>query len=60
MNAQVLITTASASPASGTSAHPAAPSLAIITSLSTRFFAHPRETNETVLVRTAVAVIDNW
>ena len=48
MNAQVLMTTASASAASGTSDQPAAPSFAIITSLSTRFFAHPRETKETV------------
>src|SRR6202043_232151 len=56
MNAQVLITTASAPSASGTSAQPAAPRRAIITSLSTRFFAQPSETNETVFVRSTIAV----
>src|ERR1700761_7078412 len=47
MNAHVLTTIASASSASGTSSQPAAPSLPIITSESTRFFAQPSETNET-------------
>src|ERR1700742_1364923 len=47
MKAHVLTTIASASAASGTSSQPAAPSLPIITSESTRFLAQPSETNET-------------
>ena len=47
MKAHVLTTIASASLASGTSSQPAAPSLPIMTSESTRFFAHPSDTNET-------------
>src|ERR1019366_6578249 len=51
IKAQVLTTIASASTASGTSSQPAAPSLPIITSESTRFFAQPSDTNETRWLR---------
>src|SRR5438270_6450607 len=48
MNAHVLTTIVSADEASGSSSQPACPSFAIITSLSTRFFAQPSDTNETL------------
>ena len=48
MKAQVLMTTVSARPASDSNRHPALESLAIITSVSTRFFAQPRLMNATL------------
>src|SRR6202035_6178531 len=47
MNEQVLTTITSASSARGESSAPARASNPIITSLSTRFFGHPRLTNPT-------------
>src|SRR5579863_6412710 len=51
MNAHVLITTVSARSASDSSRQPAPPSFAIMTSVSTRFFAQPRLTNATLGMR---------
>src|ERR1700678_643381 len=47
MKLQVLTTRTSASPARGVSSYPARARIPIITSLSTRFFGHPRLTNPT-------------
>src|SRR5271165_1535904 len=51
MNAQVLMTTVSASRGCDSNCQPAAPSFAIITSVSTKFFAQPRLTNATLRMR---------
>src|SRR3984957_16090468 len=48
MKLQVLTTRTSASPARGVSSYPARARTPIITSLSTRFFGHPRLTNPTL------------
>src|ERR1700722_14453962 len=59
MKAQVLITTVSARPASDSNRHPALESLAIITSVSTRFFAQPRLMNATLFtVSLSLTVVD--
>ena len=55
MKAHVLMTTASASRASASSSQPAAPSLAIITSVSTRFLAQPKLTNATDFMHARIA-----
>src|SRR5580658_9657787 len=57
MNAHVLMTTVSASLACASSRQPAAPSLAIITSVSTRFFAQPRLTNATLRMTVLLTVV---
>src|SRR5581483_4116888 len=48
INEQVLTTMTSASSARGTSSAPASANMPIMTSLSTRFFGHPRLTNPTL------------
>src|SRR5271155_3311559 len=51
MKLQVLTTSTSASPARGVSSYPARARMPIITSLSTRFFGHPRLTNPTFFMQ---------
>src|SRR5579863_7278635 len=58
MNAHVLITIVSARCASDSTCQPALPSLASITSVSTRFFAHPKLTNATDFIADCLPVID--